>query len=593
MHWLSNNQQVNSVIGRLIGLCQQKSAQGYLTHLSTWSKMTVDDNITLGEVIYTTVKPIFKIYLIIGMGFYLARKNILTVETSKNISTIAIRVLIPCLTFQKIVTNITNRLIHEIATIVIIGYFMMFSQALLVFSVGVMAGCPKNWWGGLILCGLLPNISDIPIAYLQTLETASVFSNVDLGVSYVMIYMGLQLLLQFTFGSYKLIEHDFKVDLGMALEEELDGGAEQAQDIEAMAESPDILYPASVRESSASTHVDGQKSTRSEDSVKNPPVNHNNMDIELDSIDSHATHHTLDLSRISRAGTNLLRNITNISNKSELSRHASRNNALLEIQKNPQTGTTPEDMNDIVKVYSKYETLVEDQDICSMVNNIQRSKQQEKVDVFTKIRQTLESIKWKQVFWAMVDVWKDSIKQPASVVLVISVTVAMIPWVQALFVSSPQVTLPSAPDKQPPLSFIMDFAGYIGAAQVPFGLLMLGGTIGRLHIKNLPRSLWRVPLAVTILRLFVFPVIGCAFNSKINRDGLFYGQAILYFLSNINFCLPPATSLLYLTAYYTPADGRDHIQMDMLALVYIFHYIFLIVCLPFTATYTIKVSLGY
>jgi auxin efflux carrier family protein len=84
-------------------------------------------DLPLGEVIYTAVKPIFKIYLIIGVGYYLARKNILTVETSKNISTIAIRVLIPCLTFQKIVTNINNRLIHEIATIVIIAYFMMFS----------------------------------------------------------------------------------------------------------------------------------------------------------------------------------------------------------------------------------------------------------------------------------------------------------------------------------------------------------------------------------------------------------------------------------------------------------------------------------
>lgn len=543
----------------------------------------------LGELIYIAVKPIFKIYFIIGTGFYLSRKNILTVETSKNISTIAIQVLIPCLTFQKIVTNINNSLIHEIATIVFIGYFMMFSQALLIFIVGVAVGCPKNWWGGLILCGLLPNISDLPIAYLQTMETANIFPDVDLGVSFVMIYMGLQLLLQFTLGSYKLIERDFKVDLKMQLEKESNEGLNSQNDLE--------------KGNDNSLSIDASISNKSQKSVQNyshpddhciqnyrPPIikinnnNHNNTQIENDQDDLSISSSSNELDKIQ---TNHSRN--------ELSKCTSRISVLGNILESRNARNSPEDIQDIVRVYSRYDELIEEHDIESIREKVQEEKENKKVklNIFQKTSNSFKSIIWKEVFWGMVAVWKDSFKQPASVVLVMSVTISMIPWVQALFVVSSQVTLPSAPDKQPPLSFVMDYASYIGAAQVPFGLLMLGGTIGRLKIGNFPKKYLRVPLAITFLRLFIFPIIGCAFNSKVYRDGLFYQNDILYFLSNIDFCLPPATSLLYITAFYTPDDGRDHIQMDMLALVYIFHYIFLIICLPFTATYTMKVSLGY
>lgn len=457
-------------------------------------------DLPLGEVIYSAVKPIIKIYIIIAVGFYLSRKNILTVETTRSISTISIRVLMPCLAFQKIVTNINNRLIHEVSTIVIIAFFMMFSQAIVIFMIGATLGCPRNWWGGLILCGLLPNISDLPIAYLQTMETANIFENVDLGVSFVMIYLGLQLMLQFTMGSYKLVERDFNMDLQVEANEDI-----------ALEEG----NKSSEASSSNSSISSSKKGTLSDD--EDNQLETENKEAEI-------------------------------------------------------AGAVASD--------DKSESVV------AQPNNSFKK-------CWKMVTHFFLAIDWKAGFWNMVAVWKDSFRQPASIMVIVSITVAMIPWLQALFVESPQVHLPDAPDKQPPLSFLMDFAGYIGAAQVPFGLLLLGGTIGRLKFDGLPKSLWRVPIAVTLLRLFFFPVVGCALNSKMHKDGLFYGQDILYFLSNINFCLPPATSLLYLTSFYLPDDGKDHIQMDLLALTYICHYILLVFCLPFTATYTMKVSLGF
>ncbi|ODQ46349.1 hypothetical protein PICMEDRAFT_16247 [Pichia membranifaciens NRRL Y-2026] len=555
----------------------------------------------LGELIYIAVKPIFKIYLIIGVGFYLARKNILTVDTSKNISTIAIQVLIPCLTFQKIVTNINNTLIHEIATIVVIGYFMMFSQAVVVFAVGVAVGCPRNWWGGLILCGLLPNISDLPIAYLQTMETADIFPDVDLGVSFVMIYMGLQLLLQFTLGSYKLIEHDFQVDLRMEQEREKHGGdleqgssgSDNRSSSEEVAES-DKSREATAASSAAATAA--HDSSSASVARYRPPVEDASGDEDHEDLgESIASDETTD--RFAVPLESSPHAPAKPARTHELSKLSSRVSLPGNILQNSHAGQAPEGIQDIIRVYSKYDQLVEEQSLERQEEGIEGDADEDDPaktgNALQRMAHSVRSVEWKKFCFSMLAVWKDSLRQPASVTLVISVAVSMIPWVQALFVESKQTTLPAAPDKQPPLSFIMDFASYIGAAQVPFGLLLLGGTIGRLRINDFPKRLWRIPIAVTFLRLFIFPIIGCAFNSKIYADGLFYNNDILYFLSNIDFCLPPATSLLYITAFYTPSDGKNHIQMDILALIYIFHYTFLVICLPFTATYTMKVALHY
>jgi predicted permease len=555
--------------------------------------MSSNESYPIGEVIYIAVKPIFKIYMIIGVGFYLSRMNILTVDTSRNISTIAIKVLIPCLTFQKIVSNLNNTLIHEIATIVIIGYFMMFSQAIIIFLAGVLVGCPRNWWGGLILCGLSPNIADLPIAYLQSMQTANIFTDVDLGVSFIMIYMGLQMLLQFTFGSYKLIEYDFKID------EKMQKNNNNNEDIEMMNTQLDHItdFHDHDHDDDNDDNITNSINSNNIQKLDQIPSSIQNFAHEVDefaSIDSASSLNSVNSTnfhKILRTTSKIIQNITNTSNNS-LSKHQSRLNVPVNLLQNEQAHMPSEDLNDIVRVYSKYNELKEESPI-PLISNTSSLNTIKKFPIFQKIIKTFKSINWKNLFWIMIDIWKDSFKQPTSVVLVLSITIAMIPWVQALFVFSPQVTLPNAPDQQPPLSFIMDFAGYIGAAQVPFGLILLGGTIGRLRINNIPLKMWRIPITVTFLRLFIFPIIGCAFNSKIYSDGLFYGQDILYFISNINFCLPPATTLLYITAFYTPTDGKNHIQMDILALVYIFNYTFLIICLPFTATYTMKVSLGF
>lgn len=545
--------------------------------------------IWLGEIIYIAVKPIFKIYFIIAIGYTLTKKNILTVETSKNISTIAVNVLIPCLAFQKIVSNISNDDIHQIATIVIVSFFLMGLGSLLCFIFGVAAGCPKNWWGGLICCGLLPNISDLPIAYLQTMESSSIFNDIDKGVSYVMIYFTLQMLVQFNFGAFKLIEMDFHTEARLEAAKKTSSQEEKLETATTVDDQHENNPSIVISSSSSSSDIDLQSTTESL-TLQRPHVtfvgerpSQNDIPPLLTTVSSRSTlsdDQQQPMLRTTTTGSSLssaIRCTEPLSRTLSVPRILLGNDVLAD--------QVPEGINDIVRVYSKYEFLT------PITEDIRTSTRQART-FFSKAVDFLQSVNYYHLCKSVLNLWVASTLKIVSMTMIISITICMIPWVQALFVITSQAHVPPAPDGDPPLSFIMDLAGYVGAAEVPFGLLMLGGTIGRLNLSTIPLRVWRVPIAVTFARLFIMPIIGCAFNSKIYRDGLFYDEKILYFISNINFCLPPATSLLYITAFYTPIDDKPHSQMDYLALVYVFHYLLLVICLPFTTTYTMKISLN-
>lgn len=545
--------------------------------------------IWLGEIIYIAVKPIFKIYFIIAIGYTLTKKNILTVETSKNISTIAVNVLIPCLAFQKIVSNISNDDIHQIATIVIVSFFLMGLGSLLCFIFGVAAGCPKNWWGGLICCGLLPNISDLPIAYLQTMESSSIFNDIDKGVSYVMIYFTLQMLVQFNFGAFKLIEMDFHTEARLEAAKKTSSQEEKLETATTGDDQHENNPSIVISSSSSSSDIDLQSTTESL-TLQRPHVtfvgerpSQNDIPPLLTTVSSRSTlsdDQQQPMLRTTTTGSSLssaIRCTEPLSRTLSVPRILLGNDVLAD--------QVPEGINDIVRVYSKYEFLT------PITEDIRTSTRQTQT-FFSKAVDFLQSVNYYHLCKSVLNLWVASTLKIVSMTMIISIAICMIPWVQALFVITSQAHVPPAPDGDPPLSFIMDLAGYVGAAEVPFGLLMLGGTIGRLNLSTIPLRVWRVPIAVTFARLFIMPIIGCAFNSKIYRDGLFYDEKILYFISNINFCLPPATSLLYITAFYTPIDDKPHSQMDYLALVYVFHYLLLVICLPFTTTYTMKISLN-
>ena len=87
---------------------------------------------------------------------------------------------------------------------------------LIAYLIYITTKAPKRWMGGLISVGIFPNISDLPIAYLQTFAKGGVIltsAQGEKGVAYVCIYLMVMVMYQFSLGLFRLIEYDFRDEL--------------------------------------------------------------------------------------------------------------------------------------------------------------------------------------------------------------------------------------------------------------------------------------------------------------------------------------------------------------------------------------------
>lgn len=111
---------------------------------------------------------------------------------------------------------------------------------------------------------------------------------------------------------------------------------------------------------------------------------------------------------------------------------------------------------------------------------------------------------------------------PCSLSMIISIPIALVPSLKGLFTETANSRIPNAPDGEPPLAFILDFATFMGAASVPLGLMCLGSALARL---NFPRSEWpNLPigaiLSLAVLKTVVQPVIGVLLTIGLTTVGV-------------------------------------------------------------------------
>ena len=169
-------------------------------------------HISLGEAIYIALKPIFKIYTIIFVGFLLAKFNIVSMENAKGISNMVVNAILPCLTFNKIVTNISWRDIKEVGVIILSAIILFLFGATGALITNYSTPVPKTFYWSFIFAGLFPNISDLPIAYTQSMGNGAIFTEAESekGVAYSCIFLFTQSFLMMNFGMWRMVGLDFR-----------------------------------------------------------------------------------------------------------------------------------------------------------------------------------------------------------------------------------------------------------------------------------------------------------------------------------------------------------------------------------------------
>ncbi|KAK6458702.1 uncharacterized protein RJT20DRAFT_131862 [Scheffersomyces xylosifermentans] len=569
----------------------------------------------LGLIIYAAAKPIFKIYFIIALGYYLARKNILTVTTCRDIADAIVNAIMPCLIFENVVQNLKSSDIKNLGIIFFTGTLLFVFGGLLAWATYVTTRAPRRWLGGLISVGLFPNISDLPIAYLQTLSKGDVLFTADegaKGVAYVCIFLASQVFYQFSLGLYKLVEMDFKEQLLDKKVDEEQGKIEEGTSTTNSPTLPIIPEPAAASTGNEARHprfqVDNDATSISSCAVSSrssmtggsgdekenttPSGHESETNVQQEEDEQH--NEFLRVRELERLASNPRSDTSNRSSTSRRSRRDS-NASYNPLQMVP-TRTAElrkqksQDIRDVINEYSEFEALRNNE----VKRSVTGTSEVGAVSV-PHIDDQLHSFE-KEPFLSrakteIITVLKNFLA-PNSLSLIISLAIAMAPPLKALFVQSNQVSIPPAPDGQPPLSFVIDLTSYIGAASVPLGLLLLGTTISRLEVKTMPPGFWKTAVMITASRLILIPMIGVGITTGFYKGGWYGDDKLLRFVSVLEFGLPNATALVYFTAFYTDPKSEEHLQMDCLAVCLIFQYSILCITLPFLITFTLRVSLG-
>ncbi|ODQ82923.1 hypothetical protein BABINDRAFT_57018 [Babjeviella inositovora NRRL Y-12698] len=533
---------------------------------------------TLGSVIYTAFKPIIKIYLIIGTGYILARMNILTIDTGRNLSNMVMTALLPCLIFNKIISSIQSSDIKAIGIIGLNATLLFMVGGTCGFIIGKMTPSPKRWTGGIISVGIFPNISDLPIAYVQSMDTGTIFTQQqgNKGVAYVCVYLAFYIIYQFNLGGYKFIEYDFRDALKADIENDTieEKGTSRPDQDNIRREKEESGHGSTESSSSVASFIqEGQED------LANTGTNTNTELLQHAAfLNARSNSTTSDTSHSSSQAAPLRRKMTTRASTS--SNHSGVSALSLQLDGPDAAPSTP----NIIEGYSELERLRTNPNLTRTVTGMQ--------DISLVPPDRVRALFQKYHLLFVYGIF-ENLKKPTSVTLIVSIAFAMIPWVKALFVSSNQVHLPDAPDGNPPLSFMMDFTSYVGAACVPIGLLLVGATLSRLTVKAIPPGFLYTAAVITVFRLVAMPVLGCLVNWGFDRANFFVDDDMLRFISIINWGLPSATTLVYFTAFYSDPKSDDNIQMDCLSIVMLCQYPLLSITLPTLVSYTLKAIMHY
>lgn len=554
-----------------------------------------DEKLLLGLVIYSAVKPIFKIYFIIALGFFLAKRNILSVATCRDLSDTVVTAIMPCLVFNNIVSYLKSSDIKFIGIIFFTGTLLFLFGGSLAYAIYLITKAPKRWMGGLISVGIFPNISDLPIAYLQTFAKGGVIltsAQGEKGVAYVCIFLMVMVIYQFSLGLFRLIEYDFRDELLDSTDEE----EKICTDSDGSEKQQESTGPKSATQEKKRSHsdtIDERMSSHNESNIDDNAVDED----EDSSISSRAVASDLSLNSQeelqheeflrarAKKGRKMSRSPTHPEGSalSPRTSYSSENSVpyslhLMVSRTSDLRRQQSQTVRDVINEYSEFDAL--------RTNEVQRTRTAtSELAVEPKTKEQTSKVK------SYLKRLGKNITSPNSLALIISISIAMAPPLKALFIKT-NFYMPNAPDELPPLSFVLDFTSYVGAASVPIGLILLGATLARLQVKKMPPGFWKTALLITIARLVIIPIFGVGLTTGFYKGGWYGDDYLVRFVSVLEFGLPNATSLVYFTAFYTDPSAEEHLQMDCLAICLISQYAILWISLPFLTTFTLKVSLG-
>ncbi|KAF8417226.1 auxin efflux carrier [Tirmania nivea] len=462
-----------------------------------------NSEITVDEVIFTSVKPIIKMAAIALGGGIFARMGVLTPEACRANATLIMSMLLPLMIFSTVVPSFDPNNMAAIFALVLSGVVYMVMGLTFGLIVRWLTPIPVTWKGGIVAAGLLGNWGDLVIGYISTLTKSQPFQpqDADLGTAYCSIFMIVQIVVLYNLGGLQLIKRDFDHRPRTDLEKS------SGHKLKAIREAP----------------------TKGTDAEFQVPHLASRLGAMRRRVSSIATQRPIGYSQAEPQDSS-----QQVSNCDDI--------AIEEVDYTP----TP---------FSNISTV----DVTQRGSNNPNLTVKEKVSLGRRVWLAFKSL-----------------LNPPSVSLIVSIIIANVQPLKALFIHTDSFSVKDAPDQKPPLDFIMEITRFAGPSVPVLGLVLLGAAFSRMSIKSLPKGFWKSIILMAIFKLIITkgPIIGMVWTTQLakNTPLIPTDDKILQFVMIMTSGTPSATSQIYLTTIFAPPDKQGSVEMSALSALLLAQY---------------------
>lgn len=518
-------------------------------------------NIALGQAIYMAFKPLLKIYFSASLGFWMQKIGMLTPEGSRIISLMVLNFLLPCLIFSNIVGYIKDSDAKFLGILVLSSYIYFAIGAIWGFFIRGTSPIPRAWFGGLLLACIINNSGDLPIAYIQTLGTNPNFpsDSTSRGTAFCVLYsIGFTSFL-FNFSGKNLVLWD--------------GKNSRPDRYEPTVPIVSWQWIKSLFKVSAKST---EKKTVS--SASELPT-------------------SLSGDSASRVGQGPSEPVLALYQTPQRPRPASLNSYT--------TACTRNSFISEIESHMDFDEVNGTTDVASFSCSRLRSRSEEDTDekgrsfraklrsFRARVRKRWVTAKHKNLATEFLFTFFENLTSPQALALIISILVALVPWLRRLFVIDPAQhvsgTWNDAPDGSPALEFVMDFTKFMGSAQVPMGLFLLGATIARLRFGGLVKGFWKTLVSIAIYKLVLLPIFAVFWISRLQKLGwISEADSMIVVVLAAGSGTPPATVQIYLTLLSTNDPEDPLVQLKCFGACLIVMYCLLPITMTILMTYCIK-----
>ncbi|KAK0441969.1 auxin efflux carrier [Armillaria borealis] len=470
-----------------------------------------------GFLIYSGVMPLLKMFLTIFFGFWLTRKGFFTAAASRGASQVTMHVALPGLLFSNIVPAFNPQNVSAMGPLFLVAFVYMALGLLFGALIREFCYVPRNFWAGILMATALSNWGNLPTAVVLTVTEQKPFNpdtDPQLGVSYVSVFILACNIVMWIGGAANTLAWDYAPGVPQGDEANVHVG---------WREKPIAAFFLRLRPKLLAQ-------------PKNP-------DFEIADDEK-------DLGKEKGLSVVMGKQPESDLGEAETDPEIQLARRVSIISANPPRPRRPAasiQLPDAV-VQSMKSPSVKDQQEPELPEEVE-----EKPGRFASLFPPFLRRSFKPL---------SSLFTPITISMYISIPISLVPQLKALFVEVDGGPYYHGPDGNPPLTFIINTAEFVGNINVPMALILLGASFARMKI---PRPFKKMPLPamfwVLFCKLALLPVIGILLTQALTHHGVIPKDALVErFVAILLSGTPSAVNQLIITQLY----AKDH-DLDTLS----------------------------